>query len=30
MCLYINEIKIKDDIFYCYIEDFIKGLFEVG
>ena len=27
---YINEIKIKDDILYCYTEDSIKGLSEVG
>ena len=30
MRLYINEIKIKDDILYCYTEDSIKGLSEVG
>ena len=24
MRLYINEIKIKDDILYCYTEDSIK------
>ncbi len=26
MRLYINEIKIKDDILYCYREGSIKGL----
>ncbi|CAC5844077.1 TPA: hypothetical protein ACN3LP_002081 [Staphylococcus aureus] len=30
MRLYINEIKIKDDTLYCYTEDSIKGLSEVG
>ena len=30
MRLYINEIKIKDDILYYHSEDSIKGLSEVG
>lgn len=30
MCIYINEIKVKDDTIYCYSEDSIEGLEEVG
>lgn len=30
MCIYINEIKLKDDGVYCFLEEFIEGLEEVG
>ena len=30
MRIYINEIKVKDDTIYCYSEDSIEGLEEVG
>lgn len=30
MRIYVNEIKIKDDGIYCYLEDPTDGLVEVG
>lgn len=30
MRIYINEIKVKDGTIYCYSEDSIEGLEEVG